>query len=131
MTWLRIVAVGLGVWLYIRSPIDLIPDRLGPIGLLDDFVVLLVFLRWARNQLQQSTPRPYRDHGHGPDAEWNPYDVLGIKRGAAPDEITHAYREQMKRYHPDRVADLGEELQQLAHRKTVEIQRAYEELAKT
>jgi hypothetical protein len=34
----------------------------------------------------------------------------------------------MKLYHPDRVADLGHELQELAHRKALDIQRAYAEL---
>ena len=51
-----------------------------------------------------------------------------VRRGATRDEITRAYREQMKRYHPDRVGGLGDELQQVAHRKTLEIQRAYSEL---
>ena len=41
-----------------------------------------------------------------------------------------AYREQLKLYHPDRVADLGPELQQVAHQKTVELQRAYAELTR-
>ncbi len=36
----------------------------------------------------------------------------------------------MKKYHPDRVADLGEELRKVAHEKSVEIQRAYEALKK-
>ena len=130
MTWLRIVAVGLLVWLYLRSPIDLIPDRIGPLGLLDDLVVLLVFLYWARKQLRQTAARSYPDSNRNSDGEWNPYRILGIARGASPEEITHAYREQMKLYHPDRVADLGEELQQLAHRKAIEIQRAYEEIGK-
>jgi DnaJ like chaperone protein len=31
-------------------------------------------------------------------------------------------------YHPDRVAHLGEDLQRLAHEKTLEIQRAYEHI---
>ena len=35
---------------------------------------------------------------------------------------------RMKQYHPDRVSGLGEELQHLAHEKTLAIQRAYEEL---
>jgi DnaJ-domain-containing protein 1 len=45
-----------------------------------------------------------------------------------PDELTRAYREQMKKYHPDRVADLPAEFQALAHQKAIEIQRAYAEL---
>ena len=36
----------------------------------------------------------------------------------------------MSEYHPDKVAHLGEELQELAHRKALEIQEAYRQLAK-
>lgn len=59
---------------------------------------------------------------------WDPWRVLGLRPGAPRDEVTAAYRELMKRYHPDRVADLGDELRRVAHEKTVEIQRAYDEL---
>ena len=65
-----------------------------------------------------------------PSQRWDPWAVLGVPRGASRDEIARAYREQLKRYHPDRVADLGPELQQVAHRKTVELQRAYAELSR-
>ncbi len=34
----------------------------------------------------------------------------------------------MKEYHPDKVAHLGEELQELAHKKSLDIQRAYQQL---
>lgn len=34
----------------------------------------------------------------------------------------------MQEYHPDKVSHLGEGLQELAHTKTQEIQRAYKEL---
>jgi preprotein translocase subunit Sec63 len=59
---------------------------------------------------------------------WDPWAVLGVPRGASREEITRAHREQMKRYHPDRVADLGPELRALAHEKTLALQRAYDEL---
>jgi uncharacterized membrane protein YkvA (DUF1232 family) len=127
-----VLAILLGL-LYLRSPIDLIPDFVGPIGYLDDLFALIALAWWVRRRLAQMRPHP----GAGPRrtserAEgarpWNPYDVLGVKRGASRTEITRAYREQMKRYHPDRVNDLGEELQEVAHRKTLEIQRAYREL---
>jgi DnaJ-domain-containing protein 1 len=59
---------------------------------------------------------------------WDPHAVLGVAVGATADELARAYREQMKRYHPDRVADMPREFQELAHRKTIEIQRAYAEL---
>ena len=87
-------------------------------------VLVIVVLRLVRTLLDRSQPRRVA----GFDG-WDPYVVLGVTRGASRDEIAHAYREQLKRYHPDRVADLGPELQQVAHRKTVELQRAYAELS--
>jgi preprotein translocase subunit Sec63 len=66
-----------------------------------------------------------------PSGHRDPHTVLGLPRGAAPDEITRAYREQIKLYHPDRVADLGEDLRRVAHEKTLEIQRAYEALTRS
>ena len=61
-------------------------------------------------------------------ANTDPWTVLGVRRGASRDEIRRGYREQMKRYHPDRVDDLGEELRAVAHAKVLAIQRAYREL---
>jgi preprotein translocase subunit Sec63 len=91
------------------------------------FLILAIAVaRLVRALLAPS--QPVRD----PDSpsSWDPWAVLGIGRGASRDEIARAYREQLKRYHPDRVADLGPELQQVAHRKTVELQRAYAELSR-
>ena len=90
------------------------------------FVVLIVVVRLMRTLLERS----HAQQGPGATPRWDPYSVLGVKRGASRDEIVQAYRAQLKRYHPDRVAGLGDELQQLAHRKTVELQRAYAELTR-
>ena len=60
--------------------------------------------------------------------EPDPYAALGVPRSASQEAIQTAYRARMNEYHPDKVAHLGEELQQLAHRKALEIQRAYEQL---
>jgi DnaJ like chaperone protein len=54
------------------------------------------------------------------------YDVLGVSPSAAPEEIKGAYRELVKKYHPDRVAHLGDEFRQLAHEKFLQVQQAYE-----
>jgi DnaJ like chaperone protein len=91
-------------------------------------LLAVVVLRLVRVLLDRSPPvrRPVPADGAG--VGWDPHAVLGVAPGASRDEITRAYREQLKRYHPDRVADLGPELQQVAHRKTVELQRAFDEL---
>lgn len=70
----------------------------------------------------RSTPR-----STGPAAE-DPYAILGIKPGATREEIRAAYINQSKQYHPDRVANLGAELQELAESKMKEINAAYEAL---
>jgi len=58
------------------------------------------------------------------------YTILGIKPGASPEEITHAYRKKVKEYHPDRVAHLGVKLQEVARREFERIQHAYEVLSR-
>jgi uncharacterized membrane protein YkvA (DUF1232 family) len=135
MKWLTAIAVGLALLLYLRSPIDLLPDRFGPIGLLDDVLVILAAIWWLRRRPARAAAGRSRtsaaDTGDATGtAEWDPHAVLGVRGDASTEEITRAYREQMRRYHPDHVAHLGEELRQLAHRKTLEIQRAYAEIGK-
>ncbi len=128
--WAIVLAVGVGLFLYVRSPIDLLPDRMGPLGFLDDLVVLGVALTWLHRRLGEGTPAQSAPAGTAPSTEIpsDPYELLGIVPGVTRDEITRAYREQIKRYHPDRVAGLGDELQRLAHDRTIAIQRAYETL---
>jgi uncharacterized membrane protein YkvA (DUF1232 family) len=136
MTWSAALAVILALLLYLRSPIDLLPDRLGALGLLDDLVLVVAVTWWVRRRAARARaaraapPAAAGTSDPSSDAPWDPYAILGVAGGASAEEIAAAYREQMQRYHPDRVAHLGEELQRLAHRKTLDIQRAYAELSK-
>ncbi|QNU65839.1 J domain-containing protein [Ruminiclostridium herbifermentans] len=56
----------------------------------------------------------------------NPYEVLGIKEGASEEEIKRAYRELVKKYHPDQYQD--NPLSKLAEEKLREVNEAYEYL---
>jgi DnaJ-class molecular chaperone len=66
--------------------------------------------------------------GRPPPRQQSPYDILGVAPGASKEEIKAAYRDLANRYHPDKVAHLGEELQTLAEQRFKEIQEAYQEL---
>ena len=58
----------------------------------------------------------------------DPYEVLGLSRGASDDEIRAAYRELVKKYHPDKYQ--GNPLADLAQEKLQEINEAYDLLTK-
>jgi curved DNA-binding protein CbpA len=56
----------------------------------------------------------------------DPYAVLGVPKNATMDQVRKAYRELSARYHPDKVAFLGEKEQAHAHRRMSEINAAWE-----
>lgn len=58
----------------------------------------------------------------------NPYEVLGIREGASEEEIKKAYRELVKKYHPDQYRD--NPLSKLAEEKLREVNEAYDHLMK-
>ena len=53
------------------------------------------------------------------------YTVLEISPSATDDEVRSAYRRMAMKYHPDRVATLGPEVQKAAEEKFKKIQEAY------
>ncbi len=58
----------------------------------------------------------------------NPYEVLGVKPGASDAEIKAAYKELVKKYHPDKYQN--NPLADLAEEKLQEINEAYDALTK-
>jgi len=56
----------------------------------------------------------------------DPYEVLGLQRGATKEEVKHAYRILAKKYHPDMNVD--NPLADLAEEKFKEIQQAYDDI---
>ena len=58
------------------------------------------------------------------------YAVLEIRPSATDDEVRTAYRRMAMKYHPDKVATLGPEVQKSAAEKFRKIQEAYETIKK-
>lgn len=54
------------------------------------------------------------------------FSVLEIPESSTNEEIRSAYLKKIKEYHPDRVQNLGQEIKNLADKKTKEINQAYE-----
>lgn len=75
----------------------------------------------------QRGPRGRPTPGYS-DRYKSPYEVLGVEQGASQEEISSAYRKLVQQYHPDRVADLGPELREVAEQRMKEINAAYQEL---
>ena len=59
------------------------------------------------------------------------FKILEISPDASEDEIKQAYRKMAKKYHPDKVAHLGEDVSKQAGEKFRKVQEAYENLKKT
>jgi len=139
------------VAIYLLSPFDLIPDFFVGLGWIDDLFLLGLLIwflsgrsvplftrfgspygRKQRAQERTSQRSSYSSAGQDddtPDTE-DPYAILGVRPGATEEEIREAYRIAASKHHPDKVSHLGKEFQNLAHKKFLAIQQAYECLMK-
>jgi DnaJ like chaperone protein len=58
------------------------------------------------------------------------YKILELDASASDEELKKAYRRMALKYHPDKVSQLGEEVQKAAKEKFQKVQEAYENLRK-
>ena len=56
----------------------------------------------------------------------DPYEVLGVSRGASDDEIKKAYRKLSRTYHPD--ANINNPNKAEAEEKFKQVQQAYKQI---
>lgn len=97
-----------------------------------------VFKEVEKNRIQQIVDYlgiSKQDHDHLKNefslgvAEDN-YRILDISPEATDRQVKEAYREMVKKFHPDRVAHLGKDFAKLAHEKFQRIQDAYQKISK-
>lgn len=151
---IRIIIAILGL-AYIFSPYDLAPDFIVGLGWIDDIIVLILLWKMFQrfNRGRSGRESYFRENHHasyggakddrffgngtfgsgrqsGQEVNQNdPHDVLGVGKNASPDDIKSAYRRLAAKYHPDKVAHLGEEFRVLAEKRFKEIQEAYQKLS--
>ena len=56
----------------------------------------------------------------------NAFNILGLPANSSKEAVKSAYRKLSKEYHPDRVAHLGEEYQEIAKEKFIKVKDAYD-----
>jgi hypothetical protein len=135
--------------LYVISPVDAMPDFLPGVGWLDDLLVIGFLLWYLARQTPGRSPwdvfrermpggRRTPPRGSRPEddltvdfSQMDPYRLLDLSPNASAEEIKAAYKRAVARYHPDKVAHLGKEFQELAHKKLLAIQQAYHALQET
>jgi len=126
--------------IYILWPYDILADLLPGWGWIDDLLVAYLVWRFGFTRARKygrGKPSPESESGQektqdsvdSDPAEFpNPYQVLQVPKDASGEEITRAYRKLAAKYHPDKVAHLGEEFKTLAESRFKEIQAAYDRL---
>ena len=145
---------------YLISPVDIIPDLLLPfVGWIDDGVVIAsiyYLIRFGKlpnfffkkqnpfkqpsgqnhadftSQKETNKKRSYQqtDQNRSSQSIPTPHEILGITPDASKKEIQNAYKQAIKKYHPDKLSHLGKDFSNLANEKFLEIQKAYDTLMK-
>ncbi|MCP3944261.1 MAG: DnaJ domain-containing protein [Desulfobacteraceae bacterium] len=152
--YLKILLILFGL-AYMISPVDVIPDLLLPYaGWIDDAIVIWAISHLIRHGKLPGfffKKTPGAGGAPAPENNSNPgqahtdrtkkkqadpkkdspsfksaHEILGVCPNATPEQIQAAYKEKIKRYHPDKVSQMGKEFSHLANKKFLEIQRAYE-----
>ncbi len=125
---------------YALCPYDILPDFFFGWGWIDDLILLGALYWFLRNHKlkQQGRKQEYGYKGQGTAREEgpstrgssieDPYQVLGLRKGAPIGEVKKAYRELAAKYHPDKVSHLGDEFRALAERRFKEINEAYQSI---
>ena len=115
------------LWLCFSLGIGSRIPRIGP------FVDLIILgLLWYYYFRKKPVPRrDYSQHDarvEGDASLKDPYRILEIDSGAGVEEVKRAYRLQASKYHPDKVAHLGRDIQEFASKRFQEINWAYEKI---
>lgn len=68
------------------------------------------------------------DNGDSCEEEYIPaswFRILEVSQGATKEQIVTAYKQKIRQYHPDKVAQMGAEIRELAEFKSKQINAAY------
>ncbi len=118
--------------IYIISPLDLFPF------VFDDLIACgFLFYFWRKFKNQKNRKNYYSRSQSQANIKAEPdgsmsldksYKLLNVSSDVPLSEVQKAYKENMSKSHPDKVAHLSEELQKKAKELTLEINKAYNDI---
>jgi len=79
---------------------------------------------WTKNQSKEN-PKQEQSQKQSTDKSW--YEILDVNPSSSIDEIKLAYKKKISMYHPDKVSSMGPEFNEIAQKKSKEINSAYDE----
>lgn len=90
------------------------------------YLLVKAWMKWRGDSSSDSSPYSpnRRDSEAVTLSNW--YRILGVREDAKKDEIVAAWKRRISEYHPDKVARMGEEIREVAARKSQQINAAYE-----
>ncbi len=87
------------------------------------------------NTFSENGPQENKSHAEEPDhdnseeEEYIPtswFRILEVSQSATKEQIVTAYKQKIRQYHPDKVAQMGAEIRELAEFKSKQINAAYD-----
>jgi len=60
----------------------------------------------------------------------NAYDILGVPKSSSEEKIKQAYRKMIKKYHPDKLTGVSEDVIKMAKGKFQSVKDAYDSIRK-
>jgi DnaJ-domain-containing protein 1 len=98
------------------------------VGAVAGYWIVSKFIAGSPKPREVEKPRPVNGV-LGPNDPVNIFNwhlVLGVNETASKEEITAAYKRKISQNHPDKVAQMGDEIRAIADAKSQQINAAYE-----
>ena len=93
------------------------------------FLIYQMISKSTSKVLEGATPKPKGGPKPPTPGGRAAHEVLGVEPDASQEEIKRAYQQKIRQYHPDRVANAAPELQELAEKRSKELNAAYAQLS--
>lgn len=136
-TTVRIILMLVLAVIYFIVPYDFIPDHWGRPGRLDDllFIFIIIYLNFFKPLVDELLANRKKAGASSSGSATkgksdDPFEILDLPQSASIEDIRHAYHEKIRQYHPDLVAKMGPEIQEVARKQTQRLNFAYETLKK-